>query len=304
MKGRDLISLADLSAEEARAILDLAAEVKKNPAAHSRDLAGKTLVMFFEKPSLRTRVTFETGMSRLGGHAIYIGPQEGKLGERESVPDVAANLDQWVDGIMARTFSHRLVADLAAHASVPVINGLTDEEHPCQALADFQTIREVCGRTEGARVTYVGDGNNVAVSLMHAAGLTGARLTVATPEGFDPPARHVEIGRRLAEKTGGEIRLSHDPQEAAAGAQVVYTDVWASMGQEKEAAERAARFRGFQVNRELMALTADAFFMHCLPAHRGSEVTDEVADSPRSVIFQQAGNRMHAQNALMILLMR
>ena len=304
MNGRDLISLADLTVEETTRILDLAAEVKADPARHAHDLAGKTLVMFFEKPSLRTRVTFETGMTRLGGHAIYIGPLEGKLGERESVPDVARNLERWVDGIMARTFSHQLVVELAAHARIPVINGLTDEEHPCQALADFLTIREVCGKTAGVPLTYVGDGNNVAVSLMHAAALTGARLTVATPEGFDPPARHVEIARGLATRTGGEIRLSHDPREAVRGASVVYTDVWASMGQEKEAAARAARFKGFQVNRELMAGAPDAFFLHCLPAHRGEEVTDEIADSPRSAIFQQAENRMHAQNALMILLMR
>src|SRR5262249_15807054 len=192
---------------------------------------------------------------------IYIGPVEGKLGERESVPDVARNLERWVDGIMARTFSHQLVVDLAAHARIPVINGLTDEEHPCQALADFLTIREACAPTKGVEITCGGHGNNVAGSLMHAAALTGARLTVCTPEGFEPPARHLEIARGFATATGAEIRLSHDPREAVRGAAVVYTDVWASMGQEKEAAQRAARFRGFQVNRELMALSPDAFFL-------------------------------------------
>jgi len=304
MKGRDLISLADLTPGEMIRILDVAAAIKANPSGSGDALAGKTLIMIFEKPSLRTRVTFETGMTRLGGHAIYIGPQEGKVGERESVPDVARNLERWADGIMARTFSHKLVQDLAEHARIPVINGLTDEEHPCQGLADFLTIREVCGSLKGVRVAYVGDGNNVAVSLIHAAALAGARLAIATPEGYEPPARHVTLGRELARGTGAEIRVTHSPEEAVSGASVVYTDVWASMGQESEAEKRRRIFSPYQVNARLMSRAApSAFFMHCLPAHRGDEVTDEVADSPRSVIFQQAENRMHAQNALMILLM-
>ena len=303
MRGRDLVSLSDLTCGEMELILDLTGSVKAGPKRHSRALARKTLAMIFEKPSLRTRVTFETGMTRLGGHAIYLGPQEGKLGERESVPDVARNIERWVDGIVARTFSHQLVKDLAQHARIPVINGLTDEEHPCQAIADFFTIREVCGRVKGIPIAYLGDGNNVAVSLIHAAGLTGARLTLAGPSGYEPPARHVEIGRRLASASGGEIRLTNDPQEAVRGAEVVYTDVWASMGQEAEAGRRREVFSAYQVNARLMSLAPGAYFMHCLPAHRGEEVTDEVADSPRSVIFQQAENRIHAQNALMILLM-
>jgi ornithine carbamoyltransferase len=304
MKSRDLVSLTELEPGEFKEILDLADAVKTDPARHAGALSGKTLAMIFEKPSLRTRVTFEPGMTRMGGHAVYIGPQDAKIGERESVPDVARNLERWVDGIMARTFSHRLVQDLAEFAGVPVINGLTDEEHPCQALADFQTIREVRGDLGAVKVCYLGDGNNVAVSLMHAAGLTGARLAVATPVTHAPPERQVGLARTLASGSGGEIVLTHDPAEALRDADVVYTDVWASMGQEAEAEARRAVFAPFQVNSRLMSLAKpDAVFMHCLPAHRGEEVTDEVADSPRSVIFQQAENRLHAQNALMIVLM-
>jgi ornithine carbamoyltransferase len=304
MKGRDFLSVADLTPAEFDRILDQAAAMKAEPAKYAGALANKTLVMFFEKPSLRTRVTFETGMTRKGGHAIYIGPTEGKLGERETIPDVARNLERWVDVVMARTFSHQLVLDLAKWGKMPVINGLTDEEHPVQAMADFLTIREVFGRLKGVNVAYVGDGNNVAVSLIHAAGLSGANITIATPKGFEPPEKHVAIGRKLGAASGGQLRLTHDPIDGVRGAHVVYTDVWASMGQEAEAAERERIFTGFQVNAAMMSNAApDAIFLHCLPAHRGSEVTDEVADSPRSFIFQQAENRMHAQNAIMYFLM-
>jgi ornithine carbamoyltransferase len=248
-------------------------------------------------------VTFEAGMTQLGGHAIYYTAADGKIGKRESVEDVARNLDRWVDGAMCRTFSHELIVELARFCQVPVINGLTDRLHPCQALADYLTLREVKGTLAGKRLVYVGDGNNVAHSLMQGGAKLGVHVRIVTPEGHAPAADVVEGARVAARDTKGSVEVSHDLADVA-GADAVYTDVWASMGQESEAAAREALFRPYQVNEELMERAgADAVFMHCLPAHRGDEVTSAVADSPQSVIFQQAENRLHAQKGLLLELL-
>jgi len=300
---RDLLSLLDFTRDDLMRIVDLAVQVKDKPLDFSGALAGKTLFMYFEKPSLRTRVTFEAGMTQLGGHAIYYTAADGKIGVRERVEDVARNLERWVDGAMCRTFSHSLVVDLARFSRIPVINGLTDELHPCQALADYLTMYEVCGELAGKTLAYVGDGNNVAHSLMHGGARLGVHVRVITPEGHAPSQTILEGASRAARESGGSVHVSHDLADVA-GSDAVYTDVWASMGQEKEARARDARFRPYQVNEALMRRAADdAVFMHCLPAHRGDEVTEEVADSPRSVIFQQAENRLHAQKAVLLLLM-
>ena len=305
MQSRHLISIHDLPAEEVREILDLAARVKKDAARHADALTGRTLAMIFEKPSLRTRVSFEAGMTQLGGHAIAIQGGEISLGRREAVGDVARTLSGMVDGIMARTFSHQILIALAAAASVPVINGLSDHLHPCQALADFLTISERLGRTGGLKLAYVGDGNNVAHSLMYCGAKLGAHVSVATPPGYEPDPAVVAAARSDAEATGGRIDTGHDVDAAVSGAEVVYTDTWASMGQEAEHEARVKVFRPFQVDRAMMSRAAKgAIFMHCLPAHRGEEVTDDVIDSPASVVFQQAANRLHAQKAVLILLLR
>jgi ornithine carbamoyltransferase len=284
-------------------MLEVAGEVKANPGRYAGALAGKTLFMYFEKPSLRTRVTFEAGMTQLGGHAIYYTAADGKIGVRESVEDVARNLERWVDGAMCRTFSHELVRDLARLSRIPVINGLTDHLHPCQALADYLTLLEVKGDLPGRHLAYVGDGNNVAHSLMEGGARLGVHVTVVHPEGFAPDAGLVEACRVAARETGARITVTTD-REAVRGADAVYTDVWTSMGQETEAEARKRAFAPYQVNAALMAKAGpDAVFMHCLPAHRGDEVTDEVADAPQSVIFQEAENRLHAQKAVMLLLM-
>jgi ornithine carbamoyltransferase len=306
MPGRmqDLVSLGDLTPDQILEILDLAATMKANPDHYASALAGRTLVMIFEKPSLRTRVTFEAGMTQLGGSAIYLGPADAQIGRRESVPDVARNLERWVDGIMARTFSHKTVQDLAAYASIPVINGLSDFSHPCQGLADYMTLREVKGTLAGTALAYVGDGNNVSHSLLLGGAKLGVHVRVATPPGYEPAAEVVQAARSSAGATGGSVRILTDPFEAVRGADAVYTDVWASMGQEDEAERRRAVFRPYQVNARLMAAAGEeAVFLHCLPAHRGEEVTDEVADSPASVIFQEAENRLHVQKAVLALLM-
>ena len=303
LAGRDFVSILDFSTEELAALLELASEIKANPERFAASLEQRTLFMYFEKPSLRTRVTFEAGMVQLGGHAINYGASEGRIGVRESVEDVARNLDRWVDGAMCRTFSHELVADLARFAEIPVINGLTDREHPCQALADFLTLQEVVGDLRGRRLVYVGDGNNVAHSLMGAGARLGTHVTVVTPEGFHPSADVVDLCIRAGAESGARIVAGHD-LALVEGADAVYTDVWASMGQEDEAAARRAIFAPYQVNGDLMAHAAPgAVFMHCLPAHRGAEVTDEVADSPASVIFEQAENRLHAQKAVLVALL-
>jgi len=262
-------------------------------------LAGKTLAMIFQKPSLRTRVSFETGMTQLGGHAIYLGPDDIKLGKRESVADIARNLDHMTDGIMARVFEHRHIVELAKFSRVPVINGLCDTYHPCQALADFLTIWEK-KNTFDVKLTFVGDGNNVCHSLMIAAAKLGTRMSVGCPKGYEPRKEIIDYSK----EQGLDINITSDPMKAVSGADIVYTDVWTSMGQEEEAQKRLRDFSGFQVNMELLRkATPDVIFMHCLPAHRGEEVTDEVMESRHSVVFDQAENRMHAQKGLMVNIM-
>ena len=304
MKSTDLISIHDLAREEVLEILDLASKVKRAPAPYGEALRQKTLAMIFEKPSLRTRVSFEAGMTQLGGHAIALGPSDVSMGKRESVADIARTLSGMADGIMARTFSHQAIVDLARHATIPVINGLSNHLHPCQALADFLTVREIFGRCEGIRLAYVGDGNNVAHSLMYAGAKLGAHVSLATPASHAPDPGVVERARKDAAATGASISVGHDVAEAVAGADVVYTDTWASMGQEAEHDERVKVFRPFQIDAAVMAKASQsAVFMHCLPAHRGEEVTDDVIESKASVVFQQAANRLHAQKAVLILLM-
>jgi ornithine carbamoyltransferase len=303
LAGRDLISLIEFTTDELRGILELAAEVKANPERYTEALAGCTLFMYFEKPSLRTRVTFEAGMTQLGGHAIYYTAAEGKIGVRESVEDVARNLDRWVDGAMCRTFSHAMLQELAEFAQIPVINGLTDYLHPCQALADYLTLGEVREDLSRARLVYVGDGNNVAHSLMFGGARLGVDVTVITPPDYEPRPEVTEAARAAGELSGATIEVTHDI-ERVAGADAVYTDVWASMGQESETEERRRIFWPYRVDAALMQRAgSDAVFMHCLPAHRGEEVTSDVADSPGSVIFQQAENRLHAQKAVLLSLL-
>jgi ornithine carbamoyltransferase len=298
-----LVSLRDWSGRDILEALDLAAAMKRRPAAHARALAGRSLALLFEKPSLRTRATFEVAMTQLGGHAVYFAPADISLGKRESVPDVARNLGRWVDLIAARVFEHQKVVDLAAHARVPVINALSDFSHPCQALADYLTMRERCGSLRGRQLVYVGDGNNVAHSLLLGGAALGVHVRVVTPPGYEPDKGVVARAREAAQPTGARIEIARDPQVGVRGADVVYTDVWASMGQEAQALQRQGVFRPYQVNRALMEEAGPrALFMHCLPAHRGEEVTDEVADSERSVIFDQAENRLHTQKAIMVLL--
>ncbi len=303
LTGRDLISLLDFTPGELRWLLSLAAEVKANPGHYRDALAGRTLFMYFEKPSLRTRVTFEAGMTQLGGHAIYYSANDGKIGVRESVEDVARNLERWVDGAMCRTFSHSMVQDLARFSSIPIINGLTDLLHPCQALADYLTLREVRSELKGTKLTYLGDGNNVAHSLMFGGARLGVNVTVITPVGYEVDPDVLDMARAAANETGATIEFGTDPA-AVEGSDAVYTDVWASMGQEAEAADRDEIFRPYQVNEALMECAGkDTVFMHCLPRHRGDEVTDGVADSASSVVFQQAENRLHAQKAVMLAVM-
>ncbi len=305
MKAQDFISAQDITTEEIQDLYELAKDMKANRNKYIRAREGMSLAMIFEKPSLRTRVTFDVGIQQLGGNGIFLGPNDINLGKRESVFDVAKNLERMVDIIMIRTFAHSICTDMAEFASIPIINGLTDHEHPCQALADFFTMWEVKGDLKGKKLTYVGDGNNVAHSLM----LTGARLgvnvSVATPKGYEPDKAVVEKAKKDAERFGAKIVATNDAEDAVANADAVYTDVWASMGQESEAEERKKIFSPYQVNSDLMAkANADAIFLHCLPAHRGEEVTDEVIDSDQSVVFQEAENRLHVQKALMHELLR
>jgi ornithine carbamoyltransferase len=301
------LALTDLTPGGLRDLLEKAATLKAEWKAGGNPplLKGKTLGMVFQKPSLRTRVSFEMGMIHLGGQAIYISPNEIKLGERESVPDAARVLSRYVDGIMARVFAHDDILALAQYASVPVINGLSDYNHPCQGLADFLTIVEYKGwDLGGKRLTFVGDGNNVAVSLVFGAAMLGMDFAIAGPPGYELPADVWALGQKLAGESSSTLLATHDPREAVAGADVVYTDVWASMGQEEEAAERARIFAPYQVNEELMAeAKPDAIAMHCLPAHRGQEITDGVCDSPHSALWDQAENRMHAQKAVLVELL-
>jgi ornithine carbamoyltransferase len=300
----DLVSTRDLGAAGVDAVLNLAGVMKARPADFRKALSGKQMVMFFEKPSLRTRLTFEAGMAGLGGTAMFVDQRQERLDARETLSDVAHNLERWVDVIVLRTFSQQTIEGMAKHARVPVINALSDREHPCQALADYLTFIERFGDVKDRCLAYVGDGNNVAHSLLLTCACLGSSIRVATPPGYEPDPQLVANAREIAEETGGEILLLNDPHEAVAGADAVYTDAWVSMGQEEQESERARIFPPFQVNAELMAEAAPhAVFMHCLPAHRGLEVTDEVMDSEQSLIFEQAENRLHVQKAILYLLL-
>ena len=305
MTAKDFISIRDFSPPEIQYLLLRGREIKARPEAYREALKGKTLAMIFEKPSLRTRVTFDVGIQQLGGFSIYLSPAEINLGKRESVYDVARNLERMVQGIMIRTFAHDLVEKMGEYSAVPIINGLTDFSHPCQAMADFMTIWEIKGKLEKLKVAFIGDGNNVAHSLMFAGAQVGADIWVATPAGYEPHADALAWAWERNHETGGTCRITNDAEEAVFDADVVYTDVWASMGREAEAGKRREAFRSYQVNSKLFGYAKrDAIFMHCLPAHRGDEVTNAVIDSPRSVVFQQAENRLHAQKAIMLELMK
>jgi ornithine carbamoyltransferase len=307
LRGRDLLSIDDLSSEELRGLLTFATDLKARAAAGDRPrlLGGKTLAMIFEKPSLRTRVTFDVGMFQLGGHAFYLGPAEIQLGVRESIPDAARNLDRWVDGIVARVFAHSTVAGLADGARCPVINALSDLEHPCQALADLLTIVERHPRPDAVKVAWVGDGNNVCHSLALGAAKLGMAVSIATPKGYGPAEAVLARVREIAAVTGARLTLTTNPIDGVRDADVIYTDVWASMGQEAEREARARIFRPFQVNADLVGAAKPAVvFMHCLPAHRGEEVSAEVLDGPHSIVYDQAENRLHAQKALLATMLQ
>lgn len=302
MRGRDLLSIADLTPEELELIINTALSMKRD--GHPEVLRGKTIAMLFEKPSLRTRVSFEVGMKQLGGTAIYLSQAEVGLGQREPVKDVARVLSRYVAAIVARTYAHEALVELAAAADIPVINALSDDEHPCQALADLLTIRETKGRLKGVRLSFIGDGNNVSASLALAAGLAGMEFTIASPEGYSIPEPVLRQARGWAAKTGGSIETVVAPEQAVRDSDIVYTDVWTSMGQESTRRQRLEAFIGYQVDEDLMALARpDAIFMHDLPAHRGEETVDSVIEGPQSAVFDQAENRLHAQKALMALLM-
>jgi ornithine carbamoyltransferase len=304
LRGRDLLSVADLSVDEVRRLFATAARLKQEFRETRRHdplpLSGRTIALLFQRPSLRTRVTFEAGMGQLGGHAIYL-THETVLGARESVRDVARNLDRFVDGLVARTGPHEIVVELAAQAAIPVINGLTIREHPCQALADVFTLQERFGRLDGLVLAFVGDGNNVYHSLALLGPALGMEVRLAHPPGYAPNARIVERARELGAAGGGTLVFSEDPRDAVRDAAVVYTDAWTSMGQEAETEERRDAFRAYQVNDALLdAAGRDVVAMHCLPAHRGEEITSEVMDGPRSLILDQSENRLHVQKALLV----
>ncbi|GIO67599.1 ornithine carbamoyltransferase [Paenibacillus cookii] len=306
LKGRDLLELDDYSTEEIQYLLDLAIELKrkqKNGEVY-QPLKGKTIGLIFEKSSTRTRVSFEVGAFQLGAHALFLSKNDIQLGRGEIISDTAQVLSRYLDGIMIRTFGHNNVVDLAKYATVPVINGLSDLAHPCQVLADYQTILEHKGKLKGLKLAYIGDGNNMAHSLMIGGAKLGVHVSVASPEGYEPDAEVVKASREIAKETGAQIVVTRSPQEAVKDADVIYTDVWASMGFEEEQKIREAAFKDYQVDEELAkGAKSDYLFMHCLPAHRGEEVSEGVIDGKNSVIFDQAENRLHAQKALMAALM-
>ncbi len=312
---KDLISIKDLTTQEIEDLFDLAVKLKMNKSKFNKVLAGKSLALIFQKPSNRTRVSFEVGMYQLGGNSIYLSPSEINLGVRESINDAAKTISRYVDGIVLRTFEHKNCLDMALAAGVPVINGLSDFSHPCQALADLFTIGEkfsrlsqasqkVARRLKGLTLAYVGDGNNVCNSLLFAAAKTGMNIAVATPAGYAPNSEVVKQAKEMAKETHSQITITEDPLSAVNGAQVVYTDVWASMGQEEEISKRKIIFKNFQINARLLTNAAPGVLvMHCLPAHRGEEITDDVMDSKNSIVFDQAENRMHVQKAILIKLL-
>ena len=304
MTPADLLTGAEFSAARVLELFQLAADVKARPDHYRSALAGRYLALIFEKPSLRTRVTFDVGILSLGGGAIFLDHTGTRLGQRESIRDVAKNLERWVQAIVARVFQQSALEQLAAHASIPVINALSDLYHPCQALADFFTLRERFGNLQGLTLAYVGDGNNVCHSLLLAGARVGANVRVATPAGYEPDAAVVAEALRAARETRAKIEILRAAEEAVSGAQAVYTDVWASMGQEGEAAQREKLFAPYQVNEALMARAApECVFLHCLPAHRGLEVTDAVMDAPSSIVYDQAENRLHVQKAILLTLL-
>ena len=301
---RDLLSVQDFSPEEIRSLFELTNIIKHRPADFRGALAGKQLVLFFEKASLRTRLTFEAGMASLGGTSFFFDQTRSRLYEREPLRDIARNVERWVDAVVLRTYEHQTVVEMAEHSCIPVINALSDLEHPCQAFADLFTLQEKFGDLRKVHLSYVGDGNNVAHSLMLAAASLGSTISVATPMGYGPDREIIATALEIAAKTGAQLNLTHDAYQAVNGADAIYTDVWTSMGQEDEAAERSRIFAPYQVNEELLAEAAPhAVFMHCLPAHREQEVTADVIDSPQSVVFDQAENRMHIQKAILLLLL-
>lgn len=303
-RARHFVSIADLDAAELRRLLDSAAELKARRSARDPHLRARTLAQIFEKPSLRTRLSFDVAMAELGGHCVYLSPQEVGLGRRESVADVARVVGRLVDAVVLRTYAHETIEEFARYSAVPVVNGLSDLSHPCQGLADVFTIRERKGDLRGVTVAYVGDGNNVLHSLMLAAAKSGATMRIATPAGYEPAQRYRDLAERAARESGGNLTLGADPIAAVQGADVVYTDVWTSMGQEQEYERRRRSFMGYQVNAELLRhAKPDAIVMHDLPAHRGEEITDEVLDGPQSAVFDQAENRLHTQKAILCWLL-
>jgi len=301
---KDLISVKDLTTQEIEGLFGLTDKLKKDKAKFGSALKGKALALIFQKPSNRTRVSFEVGMCQLGGHSIYLSPQEINLGVRESIEDVAKTLSRYVDGVVLRTFEHKTILEMAKYAGVPVINGLTDFSHPCQALADVYSIREKLKNIKGVTLAYVGDGNNVCNSLLLASAKIGLNMNVGAPRGYEPQGVVLKDARAIAKVKNSSIKLFNDPEKAVRGADVVYTDVWTSMGQEKEAEERRKIFKGFQINAELMkSAKKNALVMHCLPAHRGEEITGKVIDGVNSIVFDQAENRLHLQKAILIKLL-
>lgn len=303
---KDLISMLDVK-DNIHEILDLAMKLKeeKKKGMIGEPLKNKSLGMIFEKPSTRTRVSFEVGMTQLGGHALYLSPRDLQMGRGETIADTARVLSRFVDAIMYRAFSNNMMRELALNATVPVINGLDDKEHPCQILADLLTIKEHKGDFKGLKLVYVGDGNNVCNSLMLGSAMVGMDFVAAAPEGYEPDAELTVKAKEIAEENGSTVEIMHDPMEAVRGADVIYTDVWVSMGEEEEKAKKEKLFRPYQVNKELVdAAKDDCIVMHCLPAHRGYEITDEVVDGPHSVVFDEAENRLHAQKAVMMTLMQ
>lgn len=306
LKGRDFLGLIDFSPTEIRYLLDFAIELKKKQQAGEvyEPLKGKTLGMIFEKSSTRTRVSFEVGMYQLGGHALFLSRNDIQMGRGETIRDTAQTMSRYLNGIIIRTFGHRNVVELARGATIPVINALSDQSHPCQAMADYQTILEKKGRLEGLKIAYIGDGNNMAHSLMMGAGKLGLHFAIASPEGYEPSAEIIQITREVADENGSRIDVLRDPREAIEQADIVYTDVWASMGFEGEQQERERAFAAYQVNEALTKYAKpDYLFMHCLPAHRGEEVSEGVIDGPHSVVFDEAENRLHAQKAIMAAIM-
>jgi ornithine carbamoyltransferase len=300
----DLLTGMEWNPAQVRKFFQLATDIKARPQDYRSALAGRFLALIFEKPSLRTRVTFEVGIASLGGSAVFLDHTLTHLGERESIRDIAKNLERWVQGIVARVFAQEALEEMAESTSIPVINALSDRFHPCQALADFFTLEERFAGLRGLKLAYVGDGNNMCHSLLTIGARVGAHIRVATPAGYEPAADVVAEAKLVARQTSGKIELLHSPEEAVAGAQAVYTDVWASMGHEEEAAARRVAFEAYQVNEALLSRAAkDAVFLHCLPAHRGLEVTDAVMDSPRSVVYDQAENRLHVQKAILFTLL-